>query len=109
MNIKAILLTYKSFMVTLEEEIDLNNLSFSFKENKAPVEVFLNKVEGLNLYFNVSKRIVLGNEYVFTLNDFKSVHLDMTRAVDFKDFDLKYAYYQNDLGATYTKEYTDFA
>lgn len=109
MNIKAILLTYNSFVVTLEKEINLDNLSFSFKENKAPVEVFLNKVEGLNLYFTIAKKIVLGNEYVFTLNGFKSVHLDMTRAVDFKDFDLKYAYYQNDLGATYSKEYTDFA
>lgn len=109
MNIKAELITYNSFIVTLSEKVDLATFDIVFKENGEEIPTTFVKAEDLKLYFNLSKKVTLGKEYVIEGTDTKPVHLDMTRAVDFKDFDLKYAYYQNDLGATYFKDHTDFA
>ncbi len=53
-------------------------------------------------------KIKLGNSYYISIKDFGTVPLNVNDCTDFKDFDEKYAYYGDDLGATYFKDHTEF-
>ncbi len=67
---------------------------------------FLN---GIVIYECKSKfNVTLGNKYFIMIKDFGSVPLNVNSATEFSDFDDKYTYLENDLGATYSKECTTF-
>ena len=53
-------------------------------------------------------KIKLGNSYYISIKDFGTVPLNVNDCTEFKDFDDKYAYFGDDLGATYFKDHTEF-
>ena len=56
--------------------------------------------------FNYQKE-VLGNRF-YLKADNKETTVDISKIVDFDRFDFHYSYFENDLGATYSKDYTKF-
>ena len=98
------LISYREFSIELKaKEMPLVKL---FKKDEEIALTFLRK-DGDFYYYRTEEKIVLGNEYILSVNE-SYAHLDLTRAVDFKNFDLDYAYLSNDLGANYHKDYTEF-
>lgn len=105
-KIEAYLNSYNEIEVVTSEEVDNLNIELYLKEENIPLELSF-KCDKKYIY-KVSRKLELGNDYIIRNNITKDFRLDVTRAVDFKDFDIKYTYFQDDLGPTYHKEYTDF-
>ncbi len=53
-------------------------------------------------------KLELGKDYYISIKDFGIVPLNVDSATEFKDFDEKYSYDGDDLGAIYSKEKTSF-
>lgn len=80
--------------------------SVNFFELKINKSTFLN---GIMIYECIPNfKIELGNTYYISLRDFGTVPLDVSNAIDFKNFDTDYYYSGNDLGATYYNDHTEF-
>ena len=58
--------------------------------------------------FRLPKPLELGHSYVILIPSFPMIPLDVSEATSFKDFDAKYFYNGNDLGANYKKEGTEW-
>ena len=59
--------------------------------------------------YHLSKPLELGHSYALSIYNYPLIPLDVSEATSFPDFEQKYRYMGNDLGATYQEEYTDWA
>ncbi|MCH3910156.1 MAG: type I pullulanase [Bacilli bacterium] len=59
--------------------------------------------------YHLSSPLELGHSYMVAIRDFGRIALDVNEATSFPDFDSKYAYDGDDLGANCTKTRTSFA
>lgn len=65
--------------------------------------------DGENILYHIDEPIeVLGHECVIKTSEFGQFPLIVTNAVDFYDFDNRFTYNENDLGAIYTPNHTSF-
>ena len=90
-----------------------NNPSFYLQvDNEKPVKLKVNRhisSNNLSLYeLEMAKEFEYGRQYVVILESFPRVNVEVSQATDFKDFDEKFYYEGEDLGAIYHKDYTDF-
>ncbi len=112
--LKVELISWFEIHVTLKCKSDVNNFNFSLlKDNKYPLCISLcesHKIEDKYLLkYRINEFFELGHDYLLVSDNFNNAHLDVSKAVDFNGFDEAFTYLGDDLGATYTKEKTDFA
>lgn len=88
-------------------------LYFELFENEKRIQnisIKITSLQGLNhISLKLEKDVVLGNDYVVQSNVFGLIHVDMSLATSFSDFDDRYSYDGDDLGPIYQKEKTTFA
>jgi len=84
-----------------------------FKDDvlQAPLNILKQTSNQEFYYFSLEsiEDIELGHNYVIWLNDFPAICVDVSNAINFPDFDEKYYYAGDDLGAIYSKKETKFA
>lgn len=59
--------------------------------------------------YHLKEPLELGHSYALSIYNYPTVPLDVSEATSFPDFDQRYYYPGNDLGATYRPEHTDWA
>ncbi|MCQ2792814.1 MAG: type I pullulanase [Bacilli bacterium] len=98
--------SWKSLIVILDKP---SSLHADLLVDGNPINIELSSNNGETLIYNILENIdLLGHELIFKTFEFNEKHVNVTDAVDFIDFDQRYSYYGDDLGATYYSDRTDF-
>lgn len=107
MPIKEIRLSsYTSFDVYLDEP---SSLHLDLLIDGEPIAIHPYENQGDKISYQLDEQIeILGHEAVVSTQEFGDFPLLVTDAVDFFDFDNRFTYLGNDLGANYTPTYTTF-
>ena len=92
----------------------LNNPSFFLEiDNEKPVKLKISRhisSSNVSIYeLDMEKEFVYGRNYVIVLESFPRINVDVSNATDFPNFDEKFYYEGDDLGAIYSKEETKFS
>ena len=113
--LKAKLVSWRKINVVLFTDIPRpNSITITLYKNDKVYKVDrFSKFHSVNqLYFFdilLNEDYELGASYRLLLDSFPLINIDISEAVDFADFDNRYAYDGDDLGSIYTKEETKFA
>ena len=91
-----------------------NNPSFFLEiDNEKPVKLKIFRhisSSNVSIYeLDMEKEFVYGRNYVIVLESFPRINVDVSNATDFPNFDEKFYYEGDDLGAIYSKEETKFS
>ena len=105
--IENILLTsWNTFLVKLNKPSSLHIDLFIDNEIKA-IRQCRNDGDEVE-YFIEEESEILGHEVIVRVYELGDYKINVTNAVDFNEFDTKYAYKGKDLGATYNHSFTSF-
>lgn len=112
--LKAKLVSWRKINVCLLTNIPRpNEINYSiYKDNNLYIKDKISRINSLNqLYFfdiNLPSDYELGHSYTLLVDSFPLTIIDNSEAVDFIDFDDRYGYLGDDLGAIYQKDGTTF-
>lgn len=100
------LISWDTFEVILNEAGPLH-LDFFVDGNLIATRIIEN--DGKRLVYHIDEDVFpLGKECLIKTFEFGEHHLNVNNAVDFYDFDMRFSYDGDDLGATYTPQHTTF-
>ena len=112
--LKAKLVSWRRINIILFTSIPRpNSITITiYKNGKIHKQEKISRLNSINqLYFfdvNLNEDYDLGASYRLLLNTFPFVNIDISDVVDFPDFDERYAYNGDDLGAIYSEKNTTF-
>ena len=112
--IKAKLVSWRRIHVVIFTDIPRPNqvVVTLFKNNQIIKKETISKISSVfQLYFfdiSLNEDYELGASYRLLLNSFSIINIDVSEAVDFPDFDDRFSYEKDDLGAIYQKHATTF-
>ena len=112
--LKAKLVSWRKINIVLFTDIPRpNSLTVTLYKNDKVYKVDkISKFHSVNqLYFFdivLNEDYELGTSYRLLIDTFPMINIDVSEAVDFSDFDERYAYDGDDLGAIYSKKETTF-
>ena len=112
--LKAKLVSWRKIHIILFTDIPRpNNIQITiFKNSKVYKKETINKIHSfLQVYFfdvSLNEDYELGASYRLLLDTFPLINIDISEVTDFPDFDERFYYEGDDLGAIYQKEETTF-
>ena len=112
--LKAKLVSWRRINIILFTSIPRpNSITITvYKNGKVHKQEKISRLNSINqLYFfdvNLNEDYELGASYRLLLDTFPFVNIDISDVVDFPDFDERYAYNGDDLGAIYSEKNTTF-
>ena len=105
--IKEIKLTsYNTFLIKLDESLT-PHLDFFVDGRLIATRIIENNGESISYLVEEDVELI-GHECLVKTTEFGEKHIDVSDAVDFYDFDNRYAYLDDDLGARYSSSHTSF-
>ena len=103
---KVELISWHEMHVYIRSDAKITSFHFELlKDGQYPMSIYLNRInqtkDGYLLKYRIDDYFDLGHDYLLVSKEYNPAHLDVSRAVDFENFDEVFTYTGNDLGATY--------